>query len=125
MNSAEIANVENKKERTEKEREHHRLYQMKYYHAKSQLKVVCKLCGSKVTAKSLVKHMRTPKCKKKLAGGQEAFKDRVEKLERVFGELTLQKADELVCFLCETSSPQGLHFEQMSTFGPNVSKSVE
>ena len=98
---------------------------MKYYHAKSKLKVVCELCGSKTTAKNRFKHMRTPKCKKRLAGEQETFKDRVEKLERVFGELTLQKADELVCFLCETSTPQGLHFEQMSTSGPNVSRSVE
>ena len=99
MNSAETANVENKKERTEKERECHRLYQIKYYHTKSKLKVVCELCGSKTTAKNLGKHKRTPKCNNLSGGRQETFKDRVEKLERVFGELTLQKVDELVCLL--------------------------
>ena len=65
---------------------------MKYYHAKSKLKVACELCGSKVTAVNLDKHMRMPKCKKRLGGEQETFKDIVQKLERVFGSSLCKKS---------------------------------
>jgi hypothetical protein len=93
--------VKIEKERTDKERDYHGLYQMKYYHEKSKLKVVCELCGSKTTAKHLVKHKRTPKCKDLSGGRQETFTDRVEQLELVLGKLSLKKADGLVCMLGE------------------------
>ena len=89
---------------SEKEREYFRNYQMKYYHEKSKLKVVCELCGSKTTTKNLVKHKRTRKCKKLSGGRQETFKDRVEQLELILGKLSLSKADSLVCMLCESDA---------------------
>ena len=96
--------VKIEKERVDKHREYHRHYQMKYYHEKSKLKVVCELCGSKTTAKNLVKHKRTPKCKTLSGGRPETFKDRVEKLELILGKLSLNKADSLVCMLCESDA---------------------
>ena len=89
---------------SEKEREYFRNYQYKYYHEKVKLKVACELCGSKTTAKNLVTHKRTPKCKNLSRGRQETFSDRVEQLELLVGKLSLNRADSLVCMLSESSA---------------------
>ena len=90
---------------SEKEREYFRNYQYIYYHQKVKRKVACELCGSTTTAKSMVSHKRTPKCKKLSMGRQETFTDRVgQQHETLVGELTLKKADGLVCVLCESDS---------------------
>ena len=85
--------------RTDRERDHE-LNQREQDH-KSNLKVVCELCGSKTTAKNPVSHRRTPKCQKVSSGRHATSKDPVDKLEQVVGKLSLQKAD-LVTVLCES-----------------------
>ena len=89
---------------SDKEREYFRNYQFKYYHEKVKSKAVCELCGSKTTAKNLVAHKRTLKCKNLSAGRQETFTDRVEQLERLLGKLSLKRADSLVYILNESDA---------------------
>ena len=66
-------------------------YQYNYYHKCTKMKVICERCGSKTTRKNMVNHIRTPKCKKLVeAAGAETFKERVEKIETIFQELSLE-----------------------------------
>ena len=66
-------------------------YQYNYYHTRTKMKVICELCGSKTTRKNLINHKRTPKCKKLTEGvGAENFKEKVEKVESILQELSLE-----------------------------------
>ena len=68
-----------------------REYQYNYYHACTKAKAICELCGSKTSRKNLANHKRTPKCKRLTEnGGPENFKERVEKVESVIQELSLE-----------------------------------
>lgn len=66
-------------------------YQYNYYHACTKAKVICEQCGSKTSRKNLPNHMRTPKCKRLTENaGSGNFKERVEKLEAILQELSLE-----------------------------------
>ena len=65
-------------------------YQYNYYHKCTKMKVMCERCGSVTTRKNLVKHIRTRKCKKLVEAAEETFKERVEKIETIFQELSLE-----------------------------------
>ena len=88
MDSNKFETDKNTKLRTDEERGYHRLYQGEYYHARTNLNVVCELHGSRSTAKNLVTRSRTPRCQKLSSGRQETFKDGVDKLEQILGKLS-------------------------------------
>ena len=85
--TAPIADKDDIKNYTWRDKEYYMLYQRQLYASRLGLKCVCEICGSVTTNGNLQKHIKTKKCQKHLRINQISFKERVERLEKILSHL--------------------------------------
>jgi hypothetical protein len=91
----------------EKERVYQKAYQYRYYHEKVKMKVVCDLCGCESTAKSLVSHKRTAKCKNLARERRETVADSTTAESASPAESVSPRYDCPEPILWDNDSPEG------------------